>query len=375
VKPSKRGQTPFSTADSAYMDEALRLARRGLGRTSPNPAVGAVVVRAGRIVGRGFHRRAGGPHAEVFALREAGKRAKGATLYVTLEPCSHFGRTPPCADGVIEAGVRRVVVGTVDPNPRVRGRGIARLRRAGIRIDVGARAAECCEVIEDFAKRVTAGLPLVVLKLAATLDGRIATASGDSRWVTGPAARRRVHEMRNRYDAVLVGSETVLADDPELSCRIRGGRDPLRIVLDGRLRVPPTARVYRQDGDRTLVYTRADRGAAAERLRRLGVVVRPGGGDRAGSLRRVLADLAAEGVQSVLVEGGGRVAARALREGLVDRLELFLAPKIVGGDGRPSVGPLGFARMEAALSVANLRAEWLGADLLLSGRPAFRKHR
>ncbi len=364
-----------AAADSLHMDEALRLARRGLGRTSPNPAVGAVVVRSGKIVGRGFHRRAGGPHAEVFALREAGKLAKGATLYVTLEPCSHFGRTPPCADGVLAAGIRRVVVGTVDPNPRVRGRGIARLRRSGVRVDVGEREAESREVIADFTKRVTTGLPLVVLKLAATLDGRIATAGGDSRWVTGPAARRRVHEMRNRYDAVVVGSETVLADDPELSCRLRGGRDPLRVVLDGRLRVPATARVYRKDGDRTLVYTRADRGAAADRLRRLGVVVRRGGGDRAGSLRRVLADLGAEGVQSVLVEGGGRVAARALREGLVDRLELFLAPKILGGDGRSAVGALGLSRMAAALEVEDLRAEWLGPDLLLSGRPAFRKHR
>ena len=356
------------------MDEALRLARRGLGRTSPNPAVGAVVVRNGRIIGRGFHRRAGGPHAEVFALAEAGARARGATLYVTLEPCSHFGRTPPCADGVVAAGIRRVVVGTADPNPRVRGRGIRRLRRAGIRVDVGAREAECRALNEDFAKLVVTGLPFVVLKLAATLDGRIATATGDSRWVTGAAARRRVHEMRDRWDAIVVGSETVLADDPELTCRMRGGRNPVRVVLDGRLRVPLRARVYRDAAaERVRVYTLADRSVAAERLRRLGVVVRRGGGDRRGSLGRVLADLASAGLKSVLIEGGGRVAARALREGLVDRLELFLAPKIVGADGRPVIGDLGIRRMAQALTLDDVRIERVGPDVWIRGRPAFRK--
>jgi diaminohydroxyphosphoribosylaminopyrimidine deaminase / 5-amino-6-(5-phosphoribosylamino)uracil reductase len=355
------------------MDEALRLARRGLGRTTPNPAVGAVVMRNGRIVGRGFHRRAGGPHAEVFALAEAGARTRGATLYVTLEPCSHFGRTPPCAADVVAAGIRRVVVGTVDPNPRVRGRGIGRLRRAGLRVEVGAREAECRELNEDFEKLVTTGLPFVVLKLAATLDGRIATRSGDSRWVTGAAARRRVHEMRDRWDAILVGSETVLADDPELTCRLRGGRDPVRVVVDGRLRVPFRARVYRDAAERVRVYTLAGGSAAAERLRGLGVIVRRGGGDRRGSLRRVLVDLAGAGLKSVLIEGGGRVAARALGEGLVDRLELFLAPKIVGGDGRPVIGDLGIRRMAQALTLHDVRVERVGPDVWIRGRPAFRK--
>jgi len=215
----------------------------------------------------------------------------------------------------------------------------------------------------------------VVLKLAATLDGRIATATGESRWVTGAAARRRVHEMRNRYDAVLVGSGTVLADDPELTCRLRGGRDPLRVVVDGRLRVPATAKVYRRAGERSRVYTLADRGPVLDRLHRLGVVVRRGGGNRAGSLRRVLADLGRTGVQSVLIEGGGQVAARALREGLVDRLELFLAPKILGADGRPMVGELGARHMADALQVEDLRVERLGEDVLVSCRPAFRKPR
>ncbi len=271
-----------AAADLRAMGEALRLAERGLGRTSPNPAVGAVVVRGGRRVGRGYHRRAGGPHAEVFALREAGTRARGATLYVTLEPCCHFGRTPPCVAAVVGSGISRVVVGALDPNPRVRGRGVAQLRRAGLRVDVGVRQEECQALNEDFAKYVTRGLPFVVLKLAATLDGRIASAGGDSRWVTGAAARRRVHEMRNRFDAVVVGSETVLADDPLLTCRLRGGRHPLRVVLDGRLRCPTSARVFTRDPQRTRLYTLADDCAKAERLRRRGVVVRHGAGDSHG---------------------------------------------------------------------------------------------
>jgi diaminohydroxyphosphoribosylaminopyrimidine deaminase/5-amino-6-(5-phosphoribosylamino)uracil reductase len=357
------------------MREALRLAERGVGRTSPNPAVGAVVARGGRWIGRGYHRRAGGAHAEVFALRQAGVRARGATLYVTLEPCCHFGRTPPCVDAVLASGVSRVVVGSLDPNPRVRGRGVARLRRAGLRVDVGVLEDPCRALNEDFTKYVTRGLPFVVLKLAATLDGRIASAGGDSRWVTGSAARRRVHEMRNRLDAVVVGSETVRIDDPELTCRLRRGRHPLRVILDGRLRSPASARVFTRDPGRTLLYTLADRGAKAERLRRRGVTVRRGGGDRTGSLRRVLRDLARDGIKSVLIEGGGVLAAHALRAGLVDRLAVFLAPKILGGDGRPMVAPMQLRRMEDALPIADVRLERLGADLLVQGRPAFRNTR
>lgn len=353
------------------MAEAIRLARLGLGRTSPNPAVGALLVRSGRIVGRGYHRRAGEPHAEIVALRQAGRRARGATLYVNLEPCCHVGRTGPCVEAVIGAGCRRVVVGTLDPNPLVHGRGLVRLRRVGLRTKTGVLAEECRKLNEDFEKYITTGLPFVVLKLAVTLDGRIATASGDSKWVTGPQARRRVHEMRNRFDAVLVGSETVRRDDPRLTCRIPGGRNPLRVVLDGRLRSPESARVFSARSGGVLLYTLAHESEKAVRLRRRGVVVRRGGGDRRGSLHRVLRSLAREGVKSVLVEGGGRVAARALRERLVDGVSLFVALKLLGGDARPALGTLALRRMKDAISLRGVRIERVGEDLLIEGRPHF----
>jgi diaminohydroxyphosphoribosylaminopyrimidine deaminase/5-amino-6-(5-phosphoribosylamino)uracil reductase len=367
-------RTAANPTDARYMAEALQLARRGLGRTSPNPAVGAVVVRGGRVVGRGFHRRAGGSHAEVFALREAGPRARGATLYVTLEPCCHFGRTPPCVQAVRNSAVARVVVGALDPNPLVRGRGVRQLRRSGVAVDVGVREAECRALNVDFEKYVSTGFPFVVLKLAATLDGRIATIAGDSRWVTGRAARRKVQEMRNRWDAVIVGSETVIRDDPQLTCRMRGGRHPLRVILDARLRSPESARVFSDAPKQTRLYTLAGESAKAKRLRRRGVSVHRGAGDRAGSLRHVLRDLALSGIKSVLIEGGGVLAARALREGLVDRVALFYAPKLIGGDGRPMVAAMDLRRMSEAIRIIDATLERVGEDFLLEGRPAFRKN-
>jgi diaminohydroxyphosphoribosylaminopyrimidine deaminase/5-amino-6-(5-phosphoribosylamino)uracil reductase len=278
-------------------------------------------------------------------------------------------------DAVLESAVSRVVVGALDPNPRVRGRGIRKLRRSGLPVAVGVREAEARALNVDFEKCVTTGLPFVVLKLAATLDGRIATVEGDSRWVTGRASRRRVHEMRNRWDAVVVGSETVLRDDPQLTCRIRGGRDPLRVILDGRLRSPEAARVFAHDPARAWLYTLAENSAKARRLRRRGVRVQRGAGDRAGSLRPVLRNLAKSGIKSVLIEGGGVLAARALEGGLVDRVALFIAPKLIGGDGRPMVAAMGLGRMSEAIPVVDVAFERLGDDLLIEGRPAFRRNR
>jgi diaminohydroxyphosphoribosylaminopyrimidine deaminase/5-amino-6-(5-phosphoribosylamino)uracil reductase len=350
------------------MRAALRLARRALGRTSPNPPVGALVVRRGRVVGRGFTRPAGGPHAEVVALRAAGRRARGGTLYVTLEPCAHHGRTPPCVDAVRASGIARVVIGCRDPNPRVRGDGAGLLRRAGADVLVGVLRDECEEVIRFFRKHVTTGLPWVTLKLAASLDGRIATADGDSRWVTSEAARRLVHRLRDTHDAVLVGAETVRRDDPSLTCRLAGGRDPLRVIVDGRLRIPLQARVVRAPAAAgTLVVTA--RGAArtrVERLRRQGaqVLELPA---RRGVIAwgAILTALGTRGLCSLLVEGGGTIAASALHARGVDRLVMFYAPKLIGGDGRPMLGPLGIRRMTRALRIHVLSSRRVGPDLLI----------
>ena len=351
------------------MRMAVRLGRRGLGRSSS--PVGAVVVAGGRVVGRGYHRQDGAPHAEDVALRAAGRRARGATLYLTLEPCNHYGRTPPCTDAVLAAGVRRVVFGVRDPNPRVRGGGAARLRRRGISVESGVESAACAELIAGFASVARRGRPLLTLKLAATLDGRIATASGAARWITGETARRFAHRLRNEHDAVMVGAGTVIADDPALTCRLRGGRDPLRVVVDGRLRIPLSAQVLTKEAaPGTLLATTMQTGGKLTTLRRRGVsiITLPGRGG-ALSQPRLLARLAERGVTSGLLEGGAALAAAALRERLVDRLFLLVAPKLIGGDGVPMVGPLGVAAPRAALAVRVLGVSRLGEDLLLRAVP------
>lgn len=365
------------TRDADHMRQALALARRGLGRTSPNPPVGAVLVKNGRVVGRGWHRRPGAAHGEAAALRAAGARARGATLYVTLEPCNHQGRTPPCTAAILAAGVRRVVFGARDPNPQVRGGGAARLRRAGVAVVGGVERAACEELIAGFASLVRRGRPLLTLKLAATLDGRIATRGGDSRWISGPAARRLVHRWRDETDAVMVGIGTVLADDPRLTCRRRGGRDPLRVIVDSRLRVPLTAVVLTKEAaPATLVASVTSRGRkhAALRARGATVLSLPGRGGRV-SLRRLLEALGRRGIASVLLEGGATLAAAALRQGLVDRLALFVAPRLIGGDGAPMLAPLGVRRLADAPRLRLLGAERVGDDWLVRAIPEGRRAR
>jgi diaminohydroxyphosphoribosylaminopyrimidine deaminase/5-amino-6-(5-phosphoribosylamino)uracil reductase len=364
--------------DERYMRLALRLAAKGAGRTSPNPMVGAVVVRKGRVVATGHHRRAGADHAEVVALKRAGVKAKGATLYLNLEPCDHYGRTPPCAPLVISRGIKRVVVGMKDPNPLVSGRGIRRLRRAGLAVRVGVLEDESRRLNEAFVKSVRRGLPFVTLKLAASLDGKIATLSGQSRWVTGAAARAYVHRLRAQVDAVIVGVGTVLADDPRLTCRVRGGRDPWRVVIDGRLRASPTAQVFRRrDPDRTIVATTLaaptgkavalkKRGARIWRLpARRGII----------SFKDLLKRLREQGVASVMIEGGAGTAALALRERVVDKLVLFYAPKLIGGDGKSMIGSLAVERIARSLVVDEIHAARVGRDLLVSGYLAARRRR
>lgn len=356
---------------------ALREARRSRGRTHPNPPVGAVVYRGDRVLGRGRTRPAGEAHAEVVAieraLRRHGERAlRGASMAVTLEPCAHQGRTGPCTDRLIEAGLRRVLVGHVDPHREVAGRGVRRLRRAGVGVDLGVLEAECREQHRGFLTVCRRGRPFVALKLASSLDGRIATASGESRWITGPEARAVVHRLRARVDAVVVGSQTVLADDPELTAR-RAGRvlhRPVRVVVDSGLRVPPGAAPYRGEVGRSWVLC-APRPPATRRraletngVRVLEVPVRGDGVDLARALRR----LAREGLTELLVEGGGGLAAALLRGGLVDELHWFSAPRLLGGDGRPALGVLGLRALAKAPELHEVRIRRVGRDLYWTGR-------
>jgi diaminohydroxyphosphoribosylaminopyrimidine deaminase/5-amino-6-(5-phosphoribosylamino)uracil reductase len=343
--------------------------------------VGAVVVRGGRVVGSGYHRRPGGAHAEVMALRRAGDRARGATLYVNLEPCAHHGRTPPCADAILRSGVRRVVASMRDPNPLVRGRGFAALRRGGVEVACGTLRQEARDLNEAYRKYIATGLPFVVLKAGMSLDGRIATAAGRSQWITSARSRRAAHDLRWRFDGILVGVGTVLADDPELAARRRGReRDGFwRVVLDSELRTPPGSRLVRAARRRpTLIYTtaRAPR-RREEALRSAGVEIRRvrSRRDRV-DLRAVLPDLGRREVASLLVEGGGEVHGSFLEAGLADKLLLFVAPTLLGGRGAvPVVGGAGVRQPASAPRLARMAVERLGPDLLISGYPHLRAGR
>lgn len=348
---------------------ALEEARKGLGRTSPNPPVGAVIVRGGEVVGRGHHQRAGGPHAEQEALRAAGEAARGADLYVTLEPCDHEGRTPPCAPAVAEAGIRRVFVGVIDPNPKVSGRGVERLRSGGVEVEVGVAAASCRRLIEPWEKFIRTKRPFVTAKVAATLDGRIATRSGASRWITGEAARAEVHALRDEVDAILVGAGTVRADDPALTARVPGGRNPLRVVLDSRLELPPTARLLREPGRTLLACAQPAAGERTERLVAAGAEILPCRPTPEGrvDLDALLARLAAKGIVSLLVEGGAEVFSSFLAEGKVDRLLLYLGSKIFGAGPSWVTAPAA-DRVEEALALSIRSVERVGEDLRLELR-------
>lgn len=321
-------------SDVSFMQETLSLARKGLGRTAPNPPVGAVVVKDSRIVGQGFHPRAGMPHAEVYALRAAHDEAKGATLYVTLEPCNHHGRTPPCTQAIIEAGVSRVVVGTIDPNPKVAGRGIERLRASGIVVDVGVCEDACKDLIAWYATWLEKGRPFVILKAAMTLDGRIATAGGDSRWISSDESRALVHEVRNHVDAVIVGIGTMIKDDPLLTCRIEDGRNPLKVILDADFQVSPQAKCL---GPGTVLFTTKPSDSRPEIVKQGVQVVRlqP---DASGRLpwEQVLSHLGGMGLHAAMVEGGSGVYSSLLASRCLDSLMVFIAPKILGG-GIPMV--------------------------------------
>lgn len=364
----------MTNPDQRHMRRAIALARKGLGRTSPNPVVGCVIVRDGVVVGEGWHRKAGTPHAEIHALTEAGPRARGADVYVTLEPCCHHGRTPPCADALVDAAVGRVIAGMTDPNPKVMGQGLARLQEAGIPVIVGLLEQECRRLNEPFIKHVTTGLPLVTCKTAMTLDGRIATATGDSRWVTGERSRRCVHRLRERSDAIMVGVGTVLADDPLLTCRLPGGQDPLRVVVDSCLRTPPSAKVLAPHSDAaTLIAALPGNDAARFALDEAGAEILTCSAANGGvDLHELLLKLGSRGIQSVLLEGGGTLAGAFLRQGLIDRFLFFLAPKLVGGDGPGPFAGAGIERMAEAHGLTISRVARFGDDILVEAHPCSR---
>ena len=327
----------FSTADFHHMARALRLAERGLYTTAPNPRVGCVLVRDGQVVGEGWHEYAGGPHAEVNALKAAGQAAAGATAYVTLEPCSHHGRTPPCADALIQAGVARVVAAMKDPNPRVAGEGLARLREAGITVVTGLLEDEAEGLNPGFVKRMRTGVPYLRCKLAASLDGRTAMASGESKWITSDPARRDVHRLRARSSAIMTGIGTVLADDPSLNVRLEGGetgRHPLRVILDPRLSTPDTAGMLGLPGE-TLIATASDDEEPRERLEAAGAeVVRLAGGPDAIDLPALMRLLGEREMNEVLLETGATLSGAALRAGIIDELVIYVAPLLMGDAAR-----------------------------------------
>jgi len=356
------------------MRAALTLARRGLGTVWPNPAVGCVILNDGRVVGRGWTQPGGRPHGETEALRRAGEAARGAVAHVSLEPCCHWGQTPPCVDALITAGVRRVVVALEDPDPRVAGQGLRRLRAAGLDVDVGLCAEEAAELNAGFLSRLRLGRPLVTFKLATSLDGRIAIASGESQWITGPPARERAHALRASHDAIMVGTGTVVADDPQLTCRLPGlgHRSPVRVVIDRHLRIPPAARII-ADAHRVptwvLTLRSADPGRrAAFFANGVTLIDVNDDGEEQIDLAAALAVLGERGITRLLVEGGARLAAAFFRARLVDRLVWVHAPLVIGGDGIPAIAGFDLAALADARAFERLSTETIGDDVLTTFR-------
>jgi diaminohydroxyphosphoribosylaminopyrimidine deaminase/5-amino-6-(5-phosphoribosylamino)uracil reductase len=365
-------QAAFQAADHAHMARALRLAARGLDTATPNPRVGCVLVKGDRVVGEGWHERAGGPHAEAVALQAAGGQAAGATAYVTLEPCSHHGRTPPCAEALVAAGVGEVVAAMQDPNPEVAGRGIARLRAAGIATRVGLMEAEARELNIGFVSRMTRGRPWLRVKIAASLDGKTALGNGVSQWITGPDARRDGHRWRARSCAILTGIGTLRDDDPRLTVRdVGASRQPLRVVVDSRLRMDPQAKIL--DGEPVLVATATGDAARRRALEAKGasIVVLPDAGGKV-DLARLAAELAARGINEILVESGINLNSALLAAGLVDELLIYLAPHLLGDGGRGMLDLGEVTRMEGRLALDVRETRMIGPDLRILARPALR---
>ncbi len=357
--------------DEDYMKQALKLARRGRGKTSPNPMVGAILVKDNRVIGQGYHQRYGDNHAEINAFQSARESPSGATLYVTLEPCCHYGKTPPCVDEIIKKKIGKVVMGTLDPNPRVNGKSVAMLKQYGIETKVGVLEEECRNLNESHFKYMTTGLPLVTLKFAQTLDGRIATATGDSKWISAEEFRRLAHQLRATHDAVLVGIDTVLADNPQLTVRLVKGRNPTRVILDSKLRIPLDAEVIKsQEAAPTIIATtpRGNKERLAQ-LHQMGIEVLLTREDESGEvdLKHLLRLLGERNISSVLVEGGAGVITSFLRQDLADRMFIAIAPKIMG-KGIEAVGELNVREVNQTIKLSFSKIHRVGEDLVIEAR-------
>ena len=351
-----------------YMRLAIEIAKKGAGKVNPNPMVGAVIVKDERVIGQGYHKYYGGNHAEVNAFENLSDNPEGATIYVTLEPCSHYGKTPPCVDKIIANKISKVVVGTLDPNPLVEGRGIKALKEAGIEVITGVLEEECKKLNEVFMKYILCKRPFVVLKTAMTLDGKIATESGESKWITSDKSRQEVHKLRNKLSAIMVGVNTVIKDNPELTCRLEGGKNPVRIIVDSKLRIPLGSNVVVDNLAQTIVATTevADKDKILV-LEKLGVkVLIINSKNERVDLKSLMIELGKRDIDGILLEGGATLSFSALEENIVDKIQVYIAPKIIGGEkSKTSIGGKGIEKLSDAIMLNNMTVKSVGTDLLI----------
>ncbi|SHH99156.1 diaminohydroxyphosphoribosylaminopyrimidine deaminase [Clostridium collagenovorans DSM 3089] len=363
--------------DKEYMKLALELAERGKGRVNPNPLVGAIIVKDNKIIGEGYHKCYGKAHAEVNAFENAIENVEGATMYVTLEPCSHYGKTPPCVERIIKEKISKVVIGSLDPNPLVAGRGVKRLREHGIDVEIGVLEEECKKVNEVFMKYIVSKMPFVVMKWAMSLDGKIATVSGDSKWISGEKSRENVHNLRNELSAIMVGVETVIKDNPMLTCRIENGRNPIRIIVDSKLRIPMDSNIVNSSSNiRTIVATTEEACKAKEEALKSKdiVIIHTQSHEERVDLEELMKILGELGIDSILLEGGGTLNFSALKQGIVDKIQVYIAPKIIGGEkARTPVSGNGFELIRECVKVENLIYKKIDEDVYLEGYIGGRK--
>jgi diaminohydroxyphosphoribosylaminopyrimidine deaminase/5-amino-6-(5-phosphoribosylamino)uracil reductase len=357
--------------DEKYMKIALSLAEEGRGSVSPNPVVGAVIVKDGIIIGRGYHKKYGGDHAEVEAFKSTSEDVEGATMYVTLEPCSHHGKTPPCADLIVKKKIAKVVIGTLDPNPLVSGNGVKKLRSVGIEVEVGILEEECKKINEIFIKYISEKKPFVLMKTAMSLDGKISTYTGESRWISGEESRKQVHELRGKYSAIMVGVNTVIEDDPELTCRIQGGKNPVRIILDSKLRIPMSSKIVESAKDikTIIVATKKASSKKGIMLEKKGInILLTNELNERVDLKDLMDKLGELNIDSILLEGGSTLNFSALEQEIVDKVQIYIAPILLGGDmSKSTVGGKGVEHLKDAFRLKKVTTKVVGEDVLLEG--------